>query len=74
MSQSRIGLQTLILQAGGDELVPQAHGQELEDICKAGQLSVKRLVVDGALHHEILAKPQGRAAVVAFLKKIGEQG
>ena len=61
----------LILPAGEDELVPQAHGIELEEVCKDVQLDVERTVVKGALHHEVLGKPPGRAAVVKFLKKIG---
>ena len=63
----------LILPAGDDELVPQAHGLELERVCKHGELNVERTVVKGALHHEVLGKPRGRAAVMDFLQGIAEQ-
>lgn len=64
----------LILQAGGDELVPKEHGVELEAIARRSGMDVRRAVVSGALHHEVLAKPHGRAAVVEFLKKVGQEG
>lgn len=63
----------LILPAGDDELVPQAHGIELEGVCIHGEIDVERTVVKGALHHEVLGKPRGRAAVMDFLKRIAEQ-
>ena len=73
ISVSHAEPKVLVLPAGDDELVPQAHAMELEVVCKAGQMDVKRTVVKGALHHEVVAKTQGRAAVVEFLKQIGEQ-
>ena len=73
ISASHAEPKVLVLPAGDDELVPQAHAMELEAVCKDGQMDVKRTVVKGALHHEVVAKPQGRAAVVEFLKQIGEQ-
>lgn len=73
ISASRAEPKMLVLPAGDDELEPQAHALELEAVCKDGQMDVKRTVVKGTLHHEVVAKPQGRAAVVEFLKQIGEQ-
>ena len=66
--------QVLIMQAGKDELVPQSHGEELEKLFEGRQMEVKRLVVPGALHHEILFKAQGKTAVADFLKSVGEHG
>ena len=64
--------EVLILQAGNDELVPWTHGEELEALSKNGQMDVRRFVVNGALHHEVMLKPQGRAAVIKFLGNIGK--
>ena len=74
LARSRRTPKTLILQAGKDELVPRSHGEELENISKDGGIKLELRVVDGALHHEVLAKPLGRAAVVDFLMSVGEQG
>ena len=63
----------LVLQAGGDELVPREHGEELEELCKDHHIDIERLVINGALHHEIISKPRGRAAIAKFVKDIGEQ-
>lgn len=64
----------LILPAGRDELVPESHGAELEEVCKDGKMDVQRVVVSGALHHEVLSKPKGRQAVIGFLRSIAEKG
>ncbi|KAL9134494.1 MAG: hypothetical protein Q9175_004326 [Cornicularia normoerica] len=58
----------LILPAGHDELVPEPHAAELEEVCKDGEMTVQRVVVKVALHHEVLSKPKGRQAVVVFLR------
>ena len=63
----------LILPAGRDELVPESHGAELEEICKDGKMDVQRVVVSGALHHEVLSKSKGRQAVIGFLRSIAEK-
>ena len=63
----------LIVQAGKDELVPPEHGEVLERVCNDRQIDVNRKVISEALHHEILFRSQGRAAVVNFLEKIGKQ-
>lgn len=63
----------LILPAGRDELVPESHGAELEEVCKDGEMDVQRVVISGALHHEVLSKPKGRQAVVGFLRSVGEK-
>lgn len=57
----------LILQAGKDELVPATHGIRLEEICRKLGLDVKRSVVAGALHTEVIQKATGKKAVVDFL-------
>lgn len=71
VAEMKVCPHTLILQAAQDELVPQTHSLELEKICVAGQMKVKRLLVPGALHHEVLEKG-GRPAVVRFLRDIWE--
>ena len=63
----------LILPAGHDELVPETHGAELEEVYKDGEMDVQRVAVEGALHHEIMNKTKGRQAVVGFLKSIAER-
>ena len=35
---------------------------------------VEDVAVKGALHHELMAKPLGRAAVIDFLRKFDEDG
>lgn len=72
IAQTKNGPQILILQAAQDELVPQIHAVELEKICVASQINVRRLLVNGALHHEVLEKG-GRPEVVRFLKHIWER-
>lgn len=59
----------LILVGERDELVPSSHALELESICKAQQIPITRVVVGGALHHEILAKSEGRKALTEFVKR-----
>ena len=60
----------LILQAGKDELVPAQQGIELESLCRELDIDVRRLVVGGALHSEVMAKATGRKAVADFLESI----
>ncbi|KAG8533910.1 uncharacterized protein KY384_001651 [Bacidia gigantensis] len=57
--------QVLIVSAENDELVPPSHGQTLESVCKATGLTASRVVIKGALHHEVLFKPEGRKAIMA---------
>ena len=63
---------TLILQAGKDEIVPAEQSEALERVCRenleAG-VEVERMIIAGALHTEVMAKPQGRAAVVQHLRE-----
>ncbi|KAF7512600.1 hypothetical protein GJ744_000861 [Endocarpon pusillum] len=65
----------LILQAGKDEIVPAEQSEALERICREnlpGAIEVERLIVAGALHTEVMAKPQGRGAVVRHLRAAAE--
>jgi uncharacterized protein len=64
----------LILQAGKDEVVPAEQSEALERICKENLdgLHVGRVMIEGALHTEILAKSKGRAAVVQHLRRAAE--
>jgi uncharacterized protein len=61
----------LILQAENDELVPSEHGVELENLCRSNILDTKRKIIRGALHTEVMARGEGRKAIVDFLTDIG---
>ena len=62
----------LILQAGRDEVVPQEHATRLETICREVGLQIRRVVVGGALHTEIILKSAGQKAAVEFLREMAE--
>lgn len=62
----------LILSAEKDELVPAGHALELESLCQQLRMDVKRVVVKDALHSNVITKCTGKAAVIAFLKDIGD--
>lgn len=62
----------LILQAGKDELVPASQGLELEACARALKLDLQRIEVKGALHNEVSMKASGKAAIVQFLRDIGD--
>lgn len=63
-------LETLILQAGKDEIVPKGQAEKLEETCRQGGLSTRRVEVANALHTEILLKSQGRRLVSDFIRRI----
>lgn len=52
-----------IIEAGKDELVPSAHGEELYQRCLDLGLPVERVKVHGALHNETLSRAPGKVAV-----------
>jgi uncharacterized protein len=54
----------LILQAGKDELVPKDHGNALQRRCLELNLDVKKKVISGSLHTEVVVRLEGRMAVV----------
>lgn len=56
----------LILSAGKDEVVPSEHGDALANNCRTLALPVEFQVVQGALHHEVMTKPEGRTMVSSF--------
>lgn len=68
-------LPVLLVSAAKDELVPPGQAGMLERLCRdAGMVDVSRVEVSGALHNEATVKGEGRAAVVQFLNRIGEDG
>ena len=71
-SENQQSAKILILQAGKDELVPASQGLELEACARALKLDVQRIEVKGALHNEVSMKASGRAAIVQFLRDIGD--
>ena len=62
----------IILQAGKDELVPPTQGLELEACARGMGFDVRRVEVKAALHNEVSVKASGRAAIVGFLREIGD--
>ncbi|CAL3973826.1 unnamed protein product, partial [Diplocarpon coronariae] len=54
----------VIIEAGKDELVPGEHGLVLERRCRELGLRADRMIVPGALHTGVLAREEGRSAVV----------
>ncbi|KAG6999644.1 hypothetical protein G7Y79_00033g068320 [Physcia stellaris] len=58
--------------AGKDELVPGSQGLELEACASALKLAVQRIEIKGALHNEVTMKASGKAAIVQFLRDIGD--
>jgi len=54
----------VLLEAGKDELVPKQHGTALEKRCVELGLDVEKKVISGALHTEVMVRPEGRLAVV----------
>lgn len=67
-------LKIIILQAGKDELVPPTQGLELEACARGMGFDVRRVAVKAALHNEVSVKASGRAAIVGFLREIGDAG
>lgn len=67
-------LKVLILQAGGNEIVPIGQAETLKRICADGALDADLIVIKGALHTEIMAKYDERRAVAQFLNKRYELG
>ena len=65
-------LKMLILQAGKDEIVPPTQGLELEACARDMGFDVRRVEVKTALHNEVSMKASGRAAIVGFLREIGD--
>jgi uncharacterized protein len=58
-----------ILEAGKDELVPSSHGEELERRCLDLGLDVRRQTIGGALHTEVMVRPEGRFAVAEVIRR-----
>jgi fermentation-respiration switch protein FrsA (DUF1100 family) len=54
----------LLLEAGKDELVPSSHSELLERRCLQLGLNARKQVIHGALHTEVIARQEGRLAVV----------
>jgi fermentation-respiration switch protein FrsA (DUF1100 family) len=60
----------LVLEAGGDELVPEGQAEKIAAVAREGGALVTGEKVADALHVECMAKPKGRKAVVEFLGQI----
>ena len=64
----------VILEAEKDELVPKSHGDTLEKRCIDLGLSVKRHVIRGALHSEVMSRPEGRTIEAEAIGAVGTMG
>lgn len=71
LESRRKNMQTLILDAGKDELVPRSHGDLLEERCRTLGFRTTRHTVGGALHTEAILRPDGRIAVVKAIRAAG---
>ncbi|QSZ29668.1 hypothetical protein DSL72_004184 [Monilinia vaccinii-corymbosi] len=60
----------LILQAGKDELVPESHGESLEQRCLDLGLEVKREVIQRALHNEVLVRGGGSSIIAEAIRDV----
>ena len=61
-------LRVTMLQAGDDEIVPDGQAAVLEAVCREHGIEVKRHLIPGALHTDVMMKGQGKGCVVRFLK------
>ena len=62
----------LIISAAKDEVVPSTQADRLEKLGVDLGLNMSRLNIPGALHTEATARPEGREAVVRFLREVSE--
>lgn len=62
--------QLLVVQAERDEVVPAEQPEILKDHCAKLGFRLQHRLIPGALHHEAMAKLEGRAAVVEFLRRL----
>lgn len=60
----------VILEAERDELVPSSHGELLEQRCVGLGLQVEKKIIFGALHSDVMFRPEGRLAVLAAVQKV----
>lgn len=62
-----------IVEAGKDELVPAALGEQLYRRCIDLGLSVERAKISGALHNDTIVRPQGKAVIKQAIASIVSQ-
>lgn len=62
-------IQVMLVQAGDDEIVPDGQASILEQSCRDEGLAVERRVIAGALHQDVMMKPQGRRQIVEFFSR-----
>lgn len=60
-----------MLEAEKDELVPKSHGDALEKRCVDLGLNFERHVIKGALHTEIMSRPEGRMVAAEVIRAVG---
>lgn len=64
-------LKVVILEAEKDELVPKSHGDAIEKRCIDLGLDVKRHLIRGALHTEVMSRPIAAEAIRAVGNTMG---
>jgi uncharacterized protein len=62
--------EVILLEAGKDELVPQSHGDALQKRCLELGLPVQRHVIRGALHTEIMTRPEGHLMAAEAVRRV----
>ncbi|KAH7389109.1 Alpha/Beta hydrolase protein [Cadophora sp. MPI-SDFR-AT-0126] len=63
----------ILLEAEKDELIPKEHGKVLEKRCKDSGLNVEKKTIDGALHTEVMVRPEGRLVVVEAVEEVAQR-
>lgn len=63
-------LRILLVPAGRDEVVPADQVDRLESLCQELRLDYSRFDVPSALHHEVLARSEGRRRITEFIREI----
>jgi len=70
-SQHGYNISVLMLPAAKDEVVPAEQAARLFHVARGLGLNIERKDVPGALHTEVMAKPEGRKAVAHFINGVG---
>ena len=63
-------LNTLIIYAERDELIPLEHGVDLENKCRNQAMPDNRKEICGAFHTKIVSRNPGRQAIVVFIRSM----
>ena len=69
---SHTKIEVLLLEAGNDELVPAGNALQLQKICQqySQRIQVKHVVINGALHTNVMMKNEGKKEIIRYLEAI----